>query len=268
MGGGSSLIQQQSTPGATSCRPPQSGRLTIGAGPRAGRRARAAHRCRSASPCRRATCIRRGGRAAPAQPPPAPPRAPACAGRARPSPTCSGVEPAVPAPAGGRGRASCARSADKTKVYVGEQVVVEWLLYLTERAGQVPGRHRAAHRRLLDARTSRSPSNQGSLALTQQVHEGRLYLVAPLIRKALFPLQPGKLTITPLEAEISQVDFFGRDAAHPAAQGRAAGHRGDAAAHGGPARAASTPANVGRLRHRRPAGPQQGGGGRGGDLDW
>jgi hypothetical protein len=34
--------------------------------------------------------------------------------------------------------------------------------------------------------------------------------VAPLLRKALFPLQAGKLTISPMESEISQVDFFGR----------------------------------------------------------
>jgi hypothetical protein len=117
---------------------------------------------------------------------------------------------AVPAPSGGGGGGSFVRAAaDKTKVYVGEQVVVEWLLYLTDRQDK----YQAITEPRTDGFWSEEltvPHNQGSLALTQQTHEGRLYLVAPLARKALFPLQSGTMTVTPLESEISQVDFFGR----------------------------------------------------------
>jgi hypothetical protein len=45
---------------------------------------------------------------------------------------------------------------------------------------------------------------------TQQTYEGRIYAVALEAHKALFPLQAGKLTVTPRELEIGQVDFFGR----------------------------------------------------------
>ena len=99
---------------------------------------------------------------------------------------------------------------DKSKVHVGEQVVVQWYLYLTDRQDK--------YQAVVEPRTDGFWSEElvmpnaqgGGLALSQQVHNGRLYLVAPLMRKALFPLQTGKLTITPMEADISQVDFFGR----------------------------------------------------------
>jgi hypothetical protein len=100
---------------------------------------------------------------------------------------------------------------DKQKVVVGEQVVVQWFLYLTDRQDK--------YQLVTEPRTDgfwseelAMPSSQGGLALTQEAYQGRMYLVAPLMRKALFPLQAGKLTITPLESEISQVDFFGRQA--------------------------------------------------------
>ncbi|MBN2576941.1 MAG: BatD family protein, partial [Deltaproteobacteria bacterium] len=53
------------------------------------------------------------------------------------------------------------------------------------------------------------PQSQRGLSLTEQVLDGRVYLVAPLMRKALFGLKPGKYTITPLEADIAKVNFFG-----------------------------------------------------------
>jgi hypothetical protein len=52
------------------------------------------------------------------------------------------------------------------------------------------------------------PNQGGHLALSEQVIDGRGYLVGPLMRKALFGLRPGKYTITPLEADISRADFF------------------------------------------------------------
>ncbi|HEY0707372.1 MAG TPA: BatD family protein [Polyangia bacterium] len=100
-------------------------------------------------------------------------------------------------------------SADKTRAYVGEQVVVDWALYLAERQDK--------YQAITEARTDgfwsedlASPGAQGNLSLKEETFEGRSYLVATLQKRALFPLRPGKLTITPLESEVSQVDFFGR----------------------------------------------------------
>jgi hypothetical protein len=96
----------------------------------------------------------------------------------------------------------------KTKAYVGEQVTVEWFLYLTERQD----RYLTVVEPHADGFWSEDlpvPSAQGRLALQQGTYDGQTYLVAPLLRRALFALQPGRLTITPMESEISQVDFFG-----------------------------------------------------------
>jgi hypothetical protein len=109
----------------------------------------------------------------------------------------------------GRGRRNFLRvQSSKIKAYVGDQIKVDWSLYLTERQDKYG--------------TTAEPRTDGfwvedlpvanlhtGLSLTQQTYEGRSYLVAPLMRKALFPLHPGRLTISPLESEISRVDFFG-----------------------------------------------------------
>jgi hypothetical protein len=99
--------------------------------------------------------------------------------------------------------------ADKTKAYVGEAVTVEWFLYLAERQDN----YRTTAEPRTDGFWSEDlsvPGTPGHPTLTQQTYEGRSYQVAPLMRKALFPLQPGKLTVTPLESELAQVDLFGR----------------------------------------------------------
>ena len=97
---------------------------------------------------------------------------------------------------------------DKLKAFVGEQVTVGWYLYLTQRQDK--------YETITEARTDGfwsedvSPVNaRGRLALSQEMLGGRPYQVAALFKKALFPLQPGRLTITPIESEIAQVDFFG-----------------------------------------------------------
>jgi hypothetical protein len=95
----------------------------------------------------------------------------------------------------------------KTKAYVGEQITVEWYLYLVARQDKYAP---IAEPRTDGFWAEELPANNtGNMKLEPQVYEGREYLVAPLIRKALFPLQPGRLTVTPMESEISQVDFFG-----------------------------------------------------------
>jgi hypothetical protein len=116
---------------------------------------------------------------------------------------------AEPQAGGGSGGQNFLRAvASKTRVYLGEQITVEWFLYLTERQDkyQTVTEPRAEGFWSEDIPV---PTSQRGLQLTRQEHEGQTYLVAPLLRRALFPLQVGRLTITPMESEISQVDFFG-----------------------------------------------------------
>jgi hypothetical protein len=122
-------------------------------------------------------------------------------------------EPApTPPPAAGQGVAAGKRNflrvvPSKTKAFVGEQITVEWFLYLVERQSN--------YSPTKEPRTDgfwveelEVPNQNGHLALSEQVLDGRVYLVGPLLRKALFGLRPGKYTITPLEADISRADFF------------------------------------------------------------
>ena len=88
--------------------------------------------------------------------------------------------------------------ADKPKVYVGEQVTVSWRLYTQ---GDI-----------IKYRSLTEPKHEdfwcedlfvptGHLGWDRQIVKGQEYGVALLLKKALFPLKAGKLTITPLEAE-------------------------------------------------------------------
>ena len=49
---------------------------------------------------------------------------------------------------------------------------------------------------------SRRRIRQGRLSFTDQVEGGQHYQVAVVLQRALFPLAPGKLTVTSMEAEI------------------------------------------------------------------
>jgi len=99
--------------------------------------------------------------------------------------------------------------ADKHRVFVGEQVTVTWYLYLTEPQNNFQP---VTQPRTDGFWSEEIPSTnpQGRLAFTEEVQGGQRYQVATLVQKALFPLAPGKLTVTPMEAQVSQVDFFGR----------------------------------------------------------
>jgi hypothetical protein len=98
---------------------------------------------------------------------------------------------------------------DKTRAFVGEQVTVAWYLY----AADVPNRFGQTSEPHTDGFWSEeipSTNPQGRLAFGEpQNVAGRSYNVALLFKKALFPLSAGKLTISPMEAEIAQGDFFG-----------------------------------------------------------
>jgi hypothetical protein len=109
----------------------------------------------------------------------------------------------------GRGRRNFLRvQASKNKAYVGEEITVEWLLYLTERQDKY-GTTAEPHTDGFWVEDRTAPNPHAGLSFTEQTYEGRNFIVAPLMKKALFPLHPGRLTVSPLESEISRVDFFG-----------------------------------------------------------
>jgi hypothetical protein len=96
--------------------------------------------------------------------------------------------------------------ADKTRVYVGEPVVVTWAICSPQ--------SRLNYNPTSEPRTDGfwsedvpSPTPRGQA--TQETIAGRPYNVSVIRRQALFPLREGKLAVTPLEAEVAQVDFFG-----------------------------------------------------------
>ncbi|HEX4405176.1 MAG TPA: BatD family protein [Polyangia bacterium] len=96
--------------------------------------------------------------------------------------------------------------ADKTRVYVGEPVVVTWSICTGQN-----GINAAVTN---DARTDGFwsedvPSTVPRGSSTTQTIAGQTYQVSTLSQKALFPLREGKLTITPMEVDAAQVDFFG-----------------------------------------------------------
>src|SRR5262249_60991441 len=106
-------------------------------------------------------------------------------------------EPRNASPAGG----SFLRAvADKTRVAEGEQVTVAWYLYTTQRPDKIEP---TTQPRTDGFWTEEIPSTNpaGRLAYTQETIGGHPYQVALVFKKALFPLRPGKLPITPLTAE-------------------------------------------------------------------
>ena len=122
-------------------------------------------------------------------------------------------EPAPTPTPGAQGRPAGQRNflrvlPSKTRAFVGEQITVEWSLCLAERQNN--------YAPTKEPRTDgfwveelEVPQSQHGLSLTEQVIDGRVYLVAPLMRKALFGLKPGRYTVTSLEADIARVGFFG-----------------------------------------------------------
>jgi len=112
-----------------------------------------------------------------------------------------------PPPPRNSGESFLRAAPTKTTVYVGEQLTVSWSAYFASRVDNFNP--------LKDAQTdgfwveSLPGPSGGRLQIEQQEFEGRAYLVGLLKRAVLFPLRAGNLQISPMEAEISSVDFFG-----------------------------------------------------------
>jgi hypothetical protein len=148
--------------------------------------------------------------ATPAGPPPLPNNAAASATPADPG---SATPPAAVSPAGLPPEANDGASfirlvTDKQKVFVGEALVATWYLYMNQAADKYET-HVEPHTEGFWSEDIVVPSRRGSLVLTQETVQGRTYQVGAVLKKALFPLQAGRPTITPMEAEIARSDFFG-----------------------------------------------------------
>ena len=99
-------------------------------------------------------------------------------------------------------------TADKKRAYVGEQVTVSWSLFVPDSQNfSLTAQPKADGFWSEDIPSTTPP---GRLAFVDQVEGGQHYLVALLQQRALFPLAPGKLTVTPMEGDVAHVDFFGR----------------------------------------------------------
>ncbi|HEY7371768.1 MAG TPA: BatD family protein [Polyangia bacterium] len=98
--------------------------------------------------------------------------------------------------------------ADKRRAYVGEQVTVSWSLFVPDTQNFSLTTQPKADGFWSEEIPSTTPP--GRLAFVEQVEGGQHYLVALLQQRALFPLAPGKLTVTPMEGDVAHVDFFGR----------------------------------------------------------
>lgn len=89
-------------------------------------------------------------------------------------------------------------TADKTKVWIGEQVNVAWRLWAASEIFN--------YRPIQDAKNDGfwaedlTPMNRSS---EMQVANNRQYRVSLLMQRGLFPLRAGKLTVTPFKAEIT-----------------------------------------------------------------
>ena len=96
--------------------------------------------------------------------------------------------------------------ADKTRVFLGEPVVVTWSLCSPQSRLNY---NSTAEPRTDGFWTEDIPSTTPRGQATQETINGRPYNVSTILHKALFPLREGKLTVTPLELEVAQVDLFG-----------------------------------------------------------
>lgn len=97
---------------------------------------------------------------------------------------------------------------DKQKAYVGEAISATWYLYLNQPADKYDTQVEPTMEGFWTEDVA-LPSRRGGMVLNEEVVQGRHYQVGPAMRKALFPLHPGQLTIGPMEAQLSRVDFFG-----------------------------------------------------------
>ena len=97
---------------------------------------------------------------------------------------------------------------DKQKAFVGEAISVAWYLFMNQPADKYDTQVEPKMEGFWTEDVS-VPARRGGMTLTPETINGHTYQVGTVLKKALFPLQPGRLTITPMEAQIARTDFFG-----------------------------------------------------------
>jgi len=153
---------------------------------------------------------------APGGPPPSPPPlagagAPPPRGAPGASGSSSGAGTVAPPPSGGipAGGGSFIRLVtDKQKAYVGEAISATWFLYMNQSHNKYDVQKEPTMEGFWTEEVT-LPNRRGGMILNEELVQGRPYQVGAAMKRALFPLHPGRLSITPMEAQLSRVDFFG-----------------------------------------------------------
>jgi hypothetical protein len=97
---------------------------------------------------------------------------------------------------------------DRQKAYVGEAISATWFLYMNQSHDKYDTQVEPTMEGFWTEDVT-IPNRRGGMVLNEELLQGRRYQVGAALKKALFPLHAGRLTITPMEAEIARVDFFG-----------------------------------------------------------
>ena len=97
---------------------------------------------------------------------------------------------------------------DKQKAYVGEAIAATWFLYMNQPYEKFDTQVEPTMEGFWTEDVT-LPNRRGGMILNDELVQGRRYQVGPALKKALFPLHAGSLTITSMGAQLSHVDFFG-----------------------------------------------------------
>jgi len=97
---------------------------------------------------------------------------------------------------------------DKQKAYVGEAISATWFLYMNQSHNKYDVQKEPTMEGFW-TEDATLPNRRGGMILNEELVQGRPYQVGAAMKKALFPLHAGRLSITPMEAQLSRVDFFG-----------------------------------------------------------
>jgi hypothetical protein len=116
----------------------------------------------------------------------------------------TGAAPGIPADGQPLRRVFLAAQATPEKVYLGQQVVVTWYLYTQS---DVLGFHTTGQP-TTDHFWSEDLKSPRRLEMERRVVQNRLFYVAVIARKALFPQKVGKLTVGSMSAQVRTMDQF------------------------------------------------------------
>ena len=137
-----------------------------------------------------------------------PPSPPPVAGPPSPAPASGAVAPPSSGVVPAGGGSFIRLVTDKQKAYVGEAISATWFLYMNQSHNKYDVQKEPTMEGFWTEDVT-LPSRRGGMILNEELVQGRPYQVGAAMKKALFPLHAGRLSITPMEAQLSRVDFFG-----------------------------------------------------------